>query len=60
MYFLYSYPKYFNFKLISITICVSTFYISYDYGDRNLEEYFHFYGIAGQKLKMKEILKINK
>ena len=29
--------------------------VSYDYGSRNLDEYFHFYSIAGQKLKMKEI-----
>ena len=36
--------------------------VSYDYGARNFDEYFHFYGIAGQKFKMKEILKkkINK
>ena len=27
---------------------------SYDYGARNLDEYFHFYSIAGQKLKMQK------
>ena len=31
--------------------------VSYDYGARNLDEYFHFYSIAGQKFKMKEIFK---
>ena len=31
--------------------------VSYDYGTRNLDEYFHFYSIAGQKFKMKEIFK---
>ena len=29
--------------------------VSYDYGARNLDEYFHFYSIAGQKFKIKEI-----
>ena len=29
--------------------------VSYDYGARNLDEYFHFYSIAGQNFKMKEI-----
>ena len=27
-------------------------YASYDYGARNIDEYFHFYSIAGQKFKM--------
>ena len=31
--------------------------VSYDYGIRNFDEYFHFYSIAGQKFKMKEIFK---
>ena len=31
--------------------------VSHDYGTRNLDEYFHFYSIAGQKFKMKEIFK---
>ena len=31
--------------------------VSYDYGVRNLDEYFHFYSIAGQKFKMKETFK---
>ena len=31
--------------------------VSYDYGAWNLDEYFHFYSIAGQKFKMKEIFK---
>ena len=33
------------------------FSVSYDYGARNLDEYFHFYSIAGQMFKMKEIFK---
>ena len=28
---------------------------SYNYGARNFDEYFHFYSIACQKFKMKEI-----
>ena len=31
--------------------------VSYDYGARNLDEYFHFYSISNQKLKMKEFFK---
>ena len=31
--------------------------VSYDYGARNLDEYVHFYSIADQKFKMKEIFK---
>ena len=34
--------------------------VSYDYGARNLDEYFHFYSIAGQKFKMKKKNKKNK
>ena len=34
--------------------------VSYDYGDNNLDEYFHFDSTAGQKFKMKEIFKKNK
>ena len=33
--------------------------VSYDYGARNLDEYFHFYSIAGQNFKMKEIFFLN-
>ena len=29
--------------------------VSYNYGARNLDEYFHFLSTAGQKFKMKEI-----
>ena len=29
--------------------------VPHDYGARNLDEYFHFYSIADQKFKMKEI-----
>ena len=58
MYFLCGYPKYFKFKQKYQQIG-SVFRdhlsISYDYGARNLDEYFHFYSIAGQKFKMKEI-----
>ena len=37
--------------------CVFRPSVSYDYGARNLDEYFHFYSIAGQMFKMKEIFK---
>ena len=30
-------------------------FVSYDYGARNLDEYFCFYSIASQKFKIKEI-----
>ena len=58
MYFLYGYPKYFKFKQKYQQIrSVFPDYLSvcYDYGARNLDEYFHFYSIAGQKFKMKKI-----
>ena len=29
--------------------------VSYNYGASNLDKYFHFYSIAGQKFKMKKI-----
>ena len=30
-------------------------YASYDYGARNIDEYFHFHSTAGQKLKMEKV-----
>ena len=57
MYFLYGYTNYFKFKQKYQQIrpafpdCLS---VSYDYGGRNLDEYFHFYSTAGPKFKMKE------
>ena len=55
-------PKYFKFKqkykqirpvfLDHLSVC-------HIYGARNLGEYFHFYSIADQKFKMKEIFKEN-
>ena len=57
MYFLYGCAKYFKFKQKYQQIPVFPDYLSfsYDYGARNLDEYFHFYSITGQKFKMKEI-----
>ena len=34
--------------------------VSYDYGARDLDDYFHFYSIAGQKFKMQKELFIKK
>ena len=34
-------------------------YASYDYGARNIDEYFHFYSIAGQKFKREKIFSKN-
>ena len=31
------------------------FSVSYDYGASNLDDYFHFYSIAGQEFKMKKM-----
>ena len=58
MYFLYGYAKYFKFKWKYQQIrTVFSYYLSdsYDVGARNLDEYFYFIVIAGQKFKMKEI-----
>ena len=63
MYFLYSYPKHFKFKQKYQQIrpvFPDDLPVSYDYGARNLDEYFHFYSIAGQKFKMKKKNKKNK
>ena len=60
MHSLYGQPKYFKFKPKYQQIGpVFSDYLSvfYDYGARNFGEYFHLYSIAGQKFKMKEILK---
>ena len=60
MYSVYENPRYFKFKWkyqqYKRTMFQGYFSISYVYGARNLDEYFHFYGIAGQKYKMKEII----
>ena len=58
MYFLYGYAKYFNFKQKYQQIrpvFPDYLSVSYEYVARNLDEYFHFYSIASQKFKMKEI-----
>ena len=55
VYSLYGHPKYFKFK--RKYVFPDHLSVSYDYGARNLDEYFHFYSIAGQKFKMKEIFK---
>ena len=58
MYFLYGYNKYFKFKPKYQKIrpvFLDDLFVCYDYGTRDLDEYFHFYSIAGQKVKMKEI-----
>ena len=63
MYFLYGYAKYFKFKQKYQQIppvFPDYLSVSYDYGARNLDEYFHFYSIAGQKFKMKKKNKKNK
>ena len=58
MYFLYGYPKYSKFKRKYQPIravCPGYLSVSYDYGTRDLDKYFHFYRYAGQKFKMKEM-----
>ena len=59
MYVLYGYSKLFKFKQQYQQIrpvFPDHLSVSYDCGVRNLvDEYFHFYSIAGQKFKMKEI-----
>ena len=60
MYSLNGRPNYFKFKRRYQQIrpvFLDHLSVSYDYGARNLDEYFHFYSIAGQKFKMKEIFK---
>ena len=55
---MYGYAKYFKFKRKYQQIrpvFPDYLSVSYDYGARNLAEYFHFYSTAGQKFKMKEI-----
>ena len=54
MYFLYGYNKYFKFKRKYQQIR-PVFPDHLDLDARDLDEYFHFYSIAGQKVKMKEI-----
>ena len=58
MYFLYNYPKYFMFKKKyqqMRSVFPDYLSVSYNYGASNLDKYFHFYSIAGQKFKMKKI-----
>ena len=60
MYSLYSHAKYFKFKQKYQQIqpvFPDHLSVSYDYGARNLDEYFQFYiiSIAGQNFKIKEI-----
>ena len=57
MYFLSDYAKsrISGKKISTNTTCVFSFSVCYEYGARNLDEYFHFYRIASQKYKMKEI-----
>ena len=55
---LYGHPKYFKFKQKYQQIrpvFPHHLSISYNYGARDLDEYFHFYSIAGQKFTMNEI-----
>ena len=58
MYSLYRHPKYLKFKQKYQHIqpvFSDHLSVSYVYGARNLDKYFPFYSIAGQKFKMKEI-----
>ena len=58
MYFPYSYAKYFKFKRKYQqiqSVFPDCLFVSYDYDARNVDEYFHFYRIANEKFKMKEI-----
>ena len=48
MYSLYEHLKYFTFKQKNTTCVSRPSFFSYDYGARNLDEYFHFDSIAGQ------------
>ena len=60
MYSLYSPTKYLKFKRKyqqARPVFPDHPSISYDYNARDLDEYFHFYSIAGQKFKMKKIFK---
>ena len=54
----YSHPKSFKFKRKYQQMRQAfpdRLSFSYNYGAWNLDEYFHFYSIACQKFKMKEI-----
>ena len=60
MYSLYGHPKYFTFKPKYQQIgpvFPDYLSVSYDYGAKNLDEYFHLLAIKIQKFKMKEIFK---
>ena len=54
MYSLYGRPRYFKFKQKYQQIRPAFpdyLSVSYEYGARNLDKYFHFYGIAGPKVQ---------
>ena len=56
MYSLYGHPRYFKFKRKYQQIrpvFPDYLSVSYDYGARNIDEYFHFYSIAGPKAQNK-------
>ena len=58
MYSLYGHSKYFKFKRNYQQIrqlLPDHLSVSHYYGARNLDEYFDFYSIAGQKFKIKKI-----
>ena len=53
MYSLYGHPRYFKFKRKYQQIrpvFPDYLSVSYDYGARNLDEYFYFYSIAGPEV----------
>ena len=55
MYFLYSHPKYSKFKQKyqeMRPVFPNYLSVSYDYGGRNLDEYFRFYSVTDQKFKI--------
>ena len=57
---MFSHPKYYVFQVqAKISTNMTPVFpdhlsVSYDCDARNLDEYFQFYGIASQKLKIKE------
>ena len=54
MHFLYGCAKLSISSETDATVFPVYLYASYDYGARNIDEYFHVYSIAGQKLKMEK------
>ena len=57
VYSLYGHPKYFKFK--RKYVFPDHLSVSYDYGARNLDEYFHFYSMLakGSKFRRKYLFK---